>query len=128
MQTQTARDLSSRETERLIASDKVESTPVRRPNGDKIGTIQRVMIDKRTGRVGYAVMTFGGFLGIGGDHYALPWSMLTYNEGLDAYELDISEDQLRGAPAHAARDHFDWDDRQWAQQVHDYYRVPPYWM
>jgi hypothetical protein len=128
MQTQTARDLSSRETERLIASDKVESTPVRRPNGDKIGTIQRVMIDKRTGRVGYAVMTFGGFLGIGGDYYALPWSMLTYNEGLDAYELDISEDQLRGAPAHAARDRFDWDDRQWAQQVHDYYRVPPYWM
>jgi hypothetical protein len=128
MQTQTARDLSSRETERLIASDKVESTPVRRPNGDKIGTIQRVMIDKRTGRVGYAVMTFGGFLGIGGDYYALPWSMLTYNEGLDAYELDISDDQLRGAPAHAARDRFDWDDRQWAQQVHDYYRVPPYWM
>ena len=128
MQTQTARDLSSRETERLIASDKVESTPVRRPNGDKIGTIQRVMIDKRTGRVGYAVMTFGGFLGIGSDYYALPWSMLTYNEGLDAYELDISEDQLRGAPAHAARDRFDWDDRQWAQQVHDYYRVPPYWM
>jgi len=128
MQTQTARDLSSRETERLIASDKVESTPVRRPNGDKIGTIQRVMIDKRTGRVGYAVMTFGGFLGIGSDYYALPWSMLTYNEGLDAYELDISKDQLRGAPAHAARDRFDWDDRQWAQQVHDYYRVPPYWM
>jgi PRC-barrel domain protein len=128
MQTQTARDLSSRETERLIASDKVENTPVRRPNGDKIGTIERVMIDKRTGRVGYAVMTFGGFLGIGSDYYALPWSMLTYNEGLDAYELDISEDQLRGAPAHAARDRFDWDDRQWAQQVHDYYRVPPYWM
>jgi hypothetical protein len=128
MQTRTAHDLASRETERLIASDKVESTPVRRPNGDKIGTIQRVMIDKRTGRVGYAVMTFGGFLGLGADYYALPWSMLTYNEGLDAYELDITEDQLRGAPAHDAGERFDWDDRQWAQQVHDYYRVPPYWM
>jgi hypothetical protein len=128
MQTRTAHDLASRETERLIASDKVESTPVRRPNGDKIGTIQRVMIDKRTGRVGYAVMTFGGFLGLGADYYALPWSMLTYNEGLDAYELDITEDQLRGAPAHDPGERFDWDDRQWAQQVHDYYRVPPYWM
>ncbi|OWJ63992.1 PRC-barrel domain-containing protein [Inquilinus limosus] len=128
MQTETARDLSSRETHRLIASDKVERTPIRRPNGDRIGTIQRVMIDKRTGRVGYAVMTFGGFLGIGEDYYALSWSMLTYNEALDAYELDVSEDQLRGAPAHDRGERFDWDDRQWAQQVHDYYRVPPYWM
>jgi hypothetical protein len=54
--------------------------------------------------------------------------MLTYNEALDAYELDITEDQLRGAPAHDRGEHFDWNDRNWAQQVHDYYRVPPYWM
>jgi hypothetical protein len=128
MQAQAAHDLTARETGRLIASDKVEDTPVRRPNGDRIGTIQRVMIDKRTGRVGYAVMTFGGFLGIGEDYYALPWSMLTYNEALDAYELDITEDQLRGAPVHDTGDRFDWDDRRWAQQVHDYYRVPPYWL
>src|SRR5258707_13475138 len=57
-------EVMARETARLIASDKVEGTPVRRSNGDKLGTIQRVMIDKRTGKVAYAVMTFGGFLGI----------------------------------------------------------------
>ena len=76
------------------------------------------MNDKRTGRVGYAVMTFGGFLGLGADYYALPWSMLTYNEALDAYELDITEDQVARArrPMRcAAVAWFDWDDRQWAQ-------------
>jgi hypothetical protein len=58
-------DVMMRETAHLIGSDKVEGTPVRRSNGDKIGTIERVMIEKRSGRVAYAVMTFGGFLGIG---------------------------------------------------------------
>src|SRR5213079_2852344 len=79
-------DVMVRETARLLASDKVEGTPVRRSNGDRIGTIERVMIDKRSGKVAYAVMTFGGFLGIGEEYRALPWSVLRYNEDLDAYE------------------------------------------
>jgi len=60
------------------------------------------MIDKRSGKVAYAVMSFGGFLGIGDDHRALPWSVLRYNENLDAYELNVTDDQLRGAPALAS--------------------------
>ena len=91
-------EVMARETARLIASDKVEGTAVRRSNGEKLGTIQRVMIDKRTGKVAYAVMTFGGFLGIGDEYRALPWSVLRYNERLDAYELNVTEDQLRNAP------------------------------
>lgn len=63
-------DAMVRETARLISSDKVEGTPVRRSNGDRIGTIERVMIDKRSGKVAYAVMTFGGFLGIGEEYRA----------------------------------------------------------
>jgi hypothetical protein len=117
----------ARETARLIASDKVEGTPVRRSNGDKLGTIQRVMIDKRTGNVAYAVMTFGGFLGIGDEYRALPWSVLRYNENLDAYELNVTEDQLRNAPVLAAG----WDTgaigRDWERNIHDYYRASPYW-
>jgi len=69
-------DVTARETTRLIASDKVEGTPVRRSNGDKIGTIERVMLDKRSGCVAYAVMSFGGFLGIGEEYRALPWKVL----------------------------------------------------
>src|SRR5258707_2677503 len=91
-------DVMVRETAHLIASDKVEGTPVRRSNGDKVGTIERVMIDKRSGKVAYAVMTFGGFLGIGDEYRAVPWSLLRYTERLHAYELNVTEYQLRNAP------------------------------
>jgi len=56
------------------------------------------MIDKRGGKVAYAVMSFGGFLGIGDEYGALPWSLLKYNERLDAYELNVTKGQLRYAP------------------------------
>lgn len=120
-------DLQTKETHQLIASDKVEGTSVRRPNGDKIGSIERIMIDKRSGRVAYAVMSFGGFLGIGEDHYSLPWGKLNYNESLDAYEVDITEDQLRGAPV-GTSERSEYNNRDWDTRMHDYYKVPPYWI
>ena len=120
-------EVMARETARLIASAKVEGTAVRRSNGDKLGMIQRVMIDKRSGKVAYAVMTFGGFLGIGDEHRALPWNVLRYNEGLDAYELDVTENQLRNAPVLVTG----WDPgeigRDWERNIHDYYQASPYW-
>jgi hypothetical protein len=121
-------DMTTRETARLIGSDKVEGTSVRRSNGDKIGSIDRVMIDKRSGKVAYAVMSFGGFLGMGEDYYALPWSALRYNENLDAYELNVSDDQLRNAPA-ASANFFDAGviDRRWEDDIHQHYRAAPYW-
>src|SRR5712671_6104899 len=66
----------TRETGSLIGSDKVEGTAVYGANDTKIGSIERVMIDKMSGRVSYAVLSFGGFLGIGDDHYPLPWQSL----------------------------------------------------
>jgi sporulation protein YlmC with PRC-barrel domain len=116
-----------RETHNLIASDKVEGTPVRRSDGEKIGTIERVMIDKRGGKVAYAVMSFGGFMGLGEEYYTLPWSVLTYNTSLDAYELNLSEDQLRGAPRRSAEGHDPSFDRDWEEHVHRYYNATPYW-
>jgi sporulation protein YlmC with PRC-barrel domain len=117
-----------RETASLIGSDKVEGTNVYRSNGDKIGSIERIMLDKQSGKVAYAVMSFGGFLGIGHDHYPVPWSLLTYNTSLGGYEVNISDQQLTGAPSYANDNDWDWEDRKRAQQVYDYYRVPPYWM
>ena len=117
-----------REIGTLIGSDKVEGTSVYRSNGDNIGSIERIMIDKLSGKVAYAVMSFGGFLGMGHDHYPIPWSLLTYNTRLGGYEVNISDDQLRGAPGYTRDDDWDWEDRKRAQQVYDYYRVPPYWM
>lgn len=121
-------NLETRETERLIAGDKVEGTSVVRPNGDTIGEIERLMIDKRTGKVAYAVMSFGGILGIGESRYPLPWNMLTYNEALDGYEVDITEERLRDAPSYSGDDdEFDWSNREWGTKVHDHYDARPYW-
>jgi PRC-barrel domain len=127
MDTVIGTDAGVRETARLIASDKVEGRAVRIASGDKVGTIERVMIDKRAGKVAYAVMSFGGFLGMGQEYVALPWHMLRYNENLDAYEMNITENQLRGAPAAAEG----WDtgtvSRDWERKVHTYYGLDPYW-
>ena len=82
----------------LIASDRVEGTNVYRSDGTKIGHIERIMIDKRSGQAAYAVMNFGGFLGMGGDSYPLPWSVLTYNTSLGGYEVNVSNEQLKNAP------------------------------
>lgn len=120
-------DPSVRETFNLIASDKVEGTPVYRANGDKLGKIERVMIDKRTGHVAYAVMTFGGFLGIGDDYYPVPWSVLRYSEKLGGYEANISDVQLRGAPKFRSNAEWTYGDRQREAAMFSYYGVTPYW-
>ena len=122
----TSQPLESRETLALIGSDKVVGTAVYRSNGDKIGQIARVMIGKKSGKVGYAVMSFGGFLGIGEDYYPLPWSLLTYNPRLEGYEGNIPDAQLKGAPKYGTHENWDWSSR--GSSFDDYYRVPPNWM
>ena len=86
------------ETGTLIGSDKVEGTAVYGTDRNKIGSIERVMIDKKSGRVSYAVLGFGGFLGLGNDHYPLPWQSLKYDTGLGGYVTGITEKELEGAP------------------------------
>jgi hypothetical protein len=119
--------LEKRETPILIGSDKVEGTPVFRPNGDRVGQIERLMIDKISGKVAYAVMSFGGFMGIGADYYPLPWSLLTYNPQLGGYEVNIGEEQLKGAPKFSKYDSWDWTSPAGGQRVFDHYGLPPYW-
>jgi hypothetical protein len=119
-------DIDRRETPGLIGSDKVEGTPVYRPDGNRVGQIERVMIDKLSGRIAYAVMSFGGFMGLGEDYYPLPWSLLTYNPKLGGYEVNIGEEQLKGAPKFG-RDQA-WDaSPAGGKRVFDHYGLPPYW-
>jgi sporulation protein YlmC with PRC-barrel domain len=120
----TSQPTNVRETSSLIASDKVENTPVYRSNGEQVGTIQRVMIDKLSGKVAYAVMSFGGFMGIGEDYYPLPWSVLTYNERLGGYEANLTEQQLKGAPHYSQHQSWDWNDRSRTRQLDTYYGSP----
>src|SRR5437588_10617464 len=120
-------DSQNRETHTLIASDRVEGTPVRRAKGEKIGTIQRLMIDKLSGSVAYAVLSFGGFLGMGQKHAPVPWARLSYDRNLEAYHLEMSDEELSKAPSIAAGEEFDWGDRSREIEIHEYHRVPPYW-
>ena len=82
----------------LISSRRVEGTPVYNRANEKLGTIHSVMIEKRSGKVAYAVLSFGGFLGVAEHVHPVPWDMLTYDVDLDGYVADLSKDQLRNAP------------------------------
>ncbi len=108
----------------LISSERVQGTTVYAPNGDNIGTIDHVMIDKRSGQVTYAVMSFGGFLGLGESYYPVPWNALEYDTSLGGYRTGITEEQLRNAPTH---DDSSWNDRDWERRTYDHYGVPYYW-
>ncbi len=114
----------TRETGGLIGSDKVEGTNVYGADGTKIGSIERVMIEKTSGKVSYAVLSFGGFLGMGDDHYPLPWATLKYDTSLEGYRTNITESQLKGAPKYSRNDDWDWEDRQRGRSVYDYYGTP----
>src|SRR5262245_66212891 len=80
----------------LIPSDRVEGTAVRRSNGEKVGEIKRVMIDKVSGKVAYAVMKFGGFLGMGEKYHPLPWDALRYNPALRSEERRVGKEWRGG--------------------------------
>jgi PRC-barrel domain len=100
----------------LIESDRVEGTDVYDPRGNNIGSIKRLMIEKMSGKVAYAVMAFGGFLGIGEEEHTIPWSKLTYDTILGGYRTDITEEQLRGAPSFYRDRDYDWSDRRREQR------------
>jgi hypothetical protein len=108
------------ETERLIASDKVEGTPVYNRQGEHIGSVYTVMIDKYSGQVAYAVMSFGGFLGIGERYHPLPWKALDFDPRLGGYVADLSREQLERAPSYAS-DEAPWDNAGYGRSVYDYY-------
>jgi hypothetical protein len=113
----------ARETVGIIGSDKVEGTIVYDAHGEKIGSIERVMIEKKSGQVAYAVLSFGGFLGIGSDYYPVPWASLSYDTNLGGYRTDITEQQLKGAPKYESNK-WDWEDRERGRKVYEYYGMP----
>ena len=108
---------------RLIASDKVEGTAVFDRAFNRLGSIHHIMIDKRSGQAAYAAMSFGGFLGIGEHYHPLPWKALTYDADAGGYVVDLTTEQLAGAPVYPA-DSSPWSDPEYGRGVHDYYGLP----
>ncbi|HMI95991.1 MAG TPA: PRC-barrel domain-containing protein [Micropepsaceae bacterium] len=116
------REIPREETANLIASDKVEGTAVYGADRKKIGRIENLMIDKWTGQVAYAVLSFGGFFGAGSEHYPLPWSMLKYDEELGGYVTPITKDQLKNAPKFGENETWEGDEDQIAV-IENYYII-----
>ena len=114
-------ELRSSETISLIGSDKVEGTDVYTRQGEHLGQIQTVMIDKHSGKVAYAVMSFGGFLGMGEEHYPLPWEALDYDTGIDGYVVDLDKAKLEGAPSFARGEEPAWDDPAYNRGIYGHY-------
>ena len=110
----------------LIAAEKVNGTSVYNMAGEKLGTVEDIMIDKVSGRAIYAVMSFGGFLGIGEKHHPLPWSTLTYAERQGGYVVALDRKILEGAPTYDDAEDFTWTP-DYGRQVDKYYGVPTYW-
>jgi hypothetical protein len=109
----------------LISSARVEGTPVFDPSGAKLGAVHSVMIHKQSGQVAYAVLSFGGFLGIGSHVYPIPWEMLTYDEGKHGYIADVTAETVRKAPS-MALDETD-RPREMEGEMYAYWDVNPYW-
>jgi sporulation protein YlmC with PRC-barrel domain len=120
------RGIAFEETGKLIAASKVEGTSVYNRRGESLGSIYDMMIDKRSGRVAYAIMSFGGFLGLGQDYHPLPWNLLTYDPGMGGYVVDLDKDRLMGAPRFSQSDRPNWTDPAFTHGIDDYYGVPPY--
>ena len=109
----------------VISSDRVKGATVFGAEGRQIGTIDHLVIEKVSGKIVYAVMSFGGLLGLGQDSYPIPWAALTYDTTVGGYVTSITEEQLRAAPAHPD----DWSrDRQWEEAAFTHYGLPYYWV
>ncbi|WP_149538915.1 PRC-barrel domain-containing protein [Siccirubricoccus phaeus] len=115
------------ESATLIAAEKVSGTPVYDAEGESLGSIETVMLDKRSGRVAYAVLAFGGFLGFGEKLFPLPWSVLRYDLELGGYRVDLDRETLRTGPSFTAAEAPDWGDRAWGERLHSHYGQRPYW-
>jgi hypothetical protein len=128
MAMQQSQSVATDETGALISSDKVEGTAVYNRQGEKLGSINSVMIDKVSGQVAYAVMSFGGFLGMGESYHPLPWDVLDYDTRMGGYVVDLDAETLKGGPTYGPDETVDWRDEAWNRRLHDYYGVPPYWL
>ena len=112
---------ATNETGDLIASDKVEGTAVYDRNGTKLGSVYNFMVEKRSGHVAYAVLSFGGFLGMGSSYHPLPWNQLTYEPVQGGYVVDLTKEQLEGAPTYSDANAPRWSDPTYSRGIDDYY-------
>lgn len=117
--------VETEETSNLISASKVQGTSVYNADGTDIGSIHDVMLEKVGGRVSYAVLSIGGFLGMGADYHPIPWDKLTYDTNLGGYVLKETVDRLKAAPTMAedfeTNPNWGRSNDGWTRRVDDYY-------
>ncbi|MEX1250373.1 MAG: PRC-barrel domain-containing protein [Hyphomonas sp.] len=116
------------QTTRLISSSQVEGTPVYNLEREKLGTVDSVMIDRESGQVVYAVMAFGGFLGLGEKRHPMTWNTMIYDKQREGYVVSLSREELEGAPNMNAGAYGELADRDYEETVYTHYKAQPYWL
>ena len=112
---------------RIMAADTLEGDDVVNAQGEDLGEIKEIMIDVPSGRVAYAVLSFGGVLGLGDKLFAIPWQALQLDPENHRFVLDVDKERLKNAPGFD-KDHWpSMADQRWATDIHSYYDARPYW-
>ncbi len=114
-------------TPRVFMASKIIGNGVRNPQNEDLGKIEDIMLDLNTGRIGYAVLSFGGFLGMGDKLFAIPWSILKIDPDGDKFILDVPKEMLKNAPGFDRDTLPDLKDYGWQERVYAHYEVAPYW-
>lgn len=110
----------------LMGANTLDGNEVYNRQNEDLGDIKEIMLDMHSGKVGYAVLSFGGFLGMGEKLFAVPWNALKLDTENKRFVLDVAKDKLKDAPGF---DHDDWPDmadQTWAKEIHSYYGTKPY--
>jgi hypothetical protein len=111
----------------VVTARALEGTTVYSAAGEKAGSIEDIMIDKVSGKIAYAVLAFGGFLGMGERHHPVPWLLLHYDSGKGGYVVELDIETVKDAPSFGSSEDVCWEDEGWGRRVHDYYKAKPYW-
>ena len=110
-----------------LKASSIVDTKVLNPENESLGDIREIVIDPATGRVAYAVLSFGSFLGMGGKLFAVPFAALKYNVTTGSYYLDIAKERLEAAPGFDPEHWPSMADEKWNSDVHAFYECRPYW-
>jgi hypothetical protein len=116
------------DTGTLISAGTIRGTPVYNTDGEELGSVNDLMVDTETGRIAYALMSFGGFLGIGERYHPLPWAVLKYDRSRRGYVVPLNKAALIDAPTYGRGDAPRWGERAYEERIHDYYKTNRYWI
>jgi sporulation protein YlmC with PRC-barrel domain len=118
---------SDKRYRRVLSASTLAGDSVRNPAGEDLGKVDEIMIDIPTGKVAYAVVSFGGFLRMGNKLFAIPWSVLRLDEDEKRFVLDVDRKTLENAPGFDKDNWPDFADTKWRSEIYSYYGAKPYW-